>query len=284
VLVGTGRRRGPGSELDPDSIHDAQLASEWHERLAGHLHTDGIKVDEFIDAAPFATAPWLMPDSATVGFGESNVGPILTELRSALWVTAPTEAGGTAQHAVLHPWIAGALTAALSLRDEDGRHPTYRSQYELLLQDCEIASDPARAAYCRLALSTSSFNITAIAAGFAATFDPMQHGEWVKQLELAARAPARFGRRLTSWELYELLAEGSAASVRTKAHRTVEIETAVRRLLTASWLDTDPFAVPDIENLRQTIHDEYSALAGLSLRSDVRELRIAAARALNRHF
>jgi hypothetical protein len=49
-------------------------------------------------------------------------------------------------------------------------------------------------------------------------------------------------------------------------------------------LDTDLFAVPDQQDLRRTIHDEYMALARLSQRADVRELRTAAESAANRRF
>ena len=277
ALIRSRRPGGPESGPDPEAVHDAQTAREWRDQLVGHLRTDGVDVDGFIDAAPFATAPWLMPDSATSLIDQQHVGQILTELRTALWVTVPKEAGGTAQYAVLHPWIAGALTAALSFRDENAPRPTYRQQYEVLLRDPDTAEDPARAAYCRLALSTQPFEITEIAAEFARRFDRAQHAEWIRQIKLAARAPARFGRRATSWELYTSLADVNDSST----DRADRIEIAVRRLLTAEWLNTDPFAVPDRVDLRRTIHHEYAALAGLSQRADVRELRMAATNAAN---
>jgi hypothetical protein len=246
-------------------------------RLAEHLRADGIDIDQFIDAAPFATAPWLVPDSATSRINQPDVGQILTELRTALWVTVPQDGGGTAEYAVLHPWIAGALSAALVQRDERAGRPTYSEQFAVLLQDPDTAADFARTAYCRLALSDLSTGSAEVGAAFAESFDQVPHREWIRQLKLAARAPVRFRRDLTGWELYLSLVDAGPAATAPSS----PVENVVRRLLTAEWLNTDPFAVPDHQDIRRTIHDEYTALARLSQRADVRELRKAAENAAN---
>lgn len=266
------------------TCHEAS-AQLWRDRLneahlADHLCAEGIGLDQFIDAAPFATAPWLVPDSATARINQPDVGQILTELRTALWVTVPKDGGGTAEYAMLHPWIAGALSAALAHRDDQAGRPTYQQQFEVLLKDPDTAADSARTAYCHLALTDLTAGSAEAAAAFTTSFDQSPHREWVRQLKLAARAPARFGRELTAWQLYLDLVEVGPPAAGPRS----PVENAVRRLLTAEWLDTDPFAVPDQQDLRRTIHDEYTTLARLSQRADVRELRTAAESAANRRY
>ena len=279
VLTGDKPRPESASGDDLDVRPDEEIASAWRTRVAALLGETDIDVESFIDAAPFATAPWLMPDRAPSRFPQPLVGQILTELRTGLWVTVPKEAGGTRQYAVLHPWMGGALTMALSRRAQSTYHLTYRSQFLALLRDEDNVADTARAAYCRLALSTNPDEIAELAAQFAASFDTTHHGEWIRQLKLATRAPARFPRGMTSWQLYLRLATPSVSSSADSDTRDKRVEAAVRRLLTAEWLESDPFAVPDHENLRGTIRDEYAALAALSQRADVRELRAEARKA-----
>ncbi len=81
-------------------------ADPWRERVAGlrlAQRLPDVGIDEFVTAAPFATAPWLLPHDATSLITRPHVGRILTELRTALWITASTRRGATPNDAELHP-------------------------------------------------------------------------------------------------------------------------------------------------------------------------------------
>jgi hypothetical protein len=72
-------------------------ADPWRERLASlrlARHLPDVGIDEFVTAAPFATAPWLIPHNATSLISRPHVGRILTELRTVghraeTWVRNP---------------------------------------------------------------------------------------------------------------------------------------------------------------------------------------------------
>jgi hypothetical protein len=127
----------------------------WYERLARlrlTRHLPDIGIDEFVSAAPFATAPWLLPHNATSLISQPHVGRILTELRTALWGTVPKHKGVTPNYSELHPWLARTLVSALARRDAVSHHSSYADQFEALLNDPDTLGDPARTGYCQLAL------------------------------------------------------------------------------------------------------------------------------------
>lgn len=243
-------------------------ANPWHKRLhdtrlAQRLPDIGI--DEFITAAPFATAPWLLPHNATSLISRPNVGRILTELRAALWATATTHGGGTPNYAELHPWIARTLVSALARRDTASHHPSYTDQFEALLNDPDTLGDPARKAYCQLALG----RLSQVVDAFEGSFDKGPHQDWIDRLELVARAPDDLPVNCSCGELYEDLVTkdvGATSAGRSPAGNTIT------RLITARWLAANPFAMPD-PDLRDIIKHAYGEeLPPLSRRPDVAAL------------
>jgi hypothetical protein len=242
-------------------------ANPWRERLDGlrlTRHLPNINIDEFVSAAPFATAPWLLPHDATSLISRPNVGRILTELRTALWATAPKDGGGTPNYAELHPWIAQTLVSALARRKATWHHPSYTDQFEALLNDPDTLGDPARKAYCQLALG----QLNEVVDTFEASFDNGPHQDWIDRLELVARAPDNLPLDRSSAELYEEL-------VTTAAEDRSSAGNIITRLVTARWLAANPFAIPD-PALRDIIQHAYEELPPLSKRPDVAALHTAA--------
>jgi hypothetical protein len=231
-------------------------------RLAQHLRDVGI--DEFVTAAPFATAPWLLPHNATSLIARPNVGRILTELRTALWITASTSGGATPNDAELHPWIARTLVSVLARNGT-----SYLDQFEALLNDPDTFSDPARKAYCQLALG----RIGEVVDAFEASFDQGPHQEWIDRLELVARAPDNQLLDRSCAELYEELvttAIGNTPGDRSLAGNTIT------RLVTARWLAANPFAMHDPVQRDIIKHAYGEELPPLSKRPDVAALYEAA--------
>jgi hypothetical protein len=242
-------------------------ADPWRERLAGlrlAQYLPDVGIDEFVTAAPFATAPWLLPHNATSLISRPNVGRILTELRTALWITASTHGGVTANYAELHPWIARTLVSALVRNGT-----SYLDQFEALLNDPDTFADPARKAYCQLALG----RISEVVDAFEASFDQGPHQEWIDRLELVARAPDDQPLDHSCAELYEALVTttiGKTPCDRSPAGNTIT------RLVTARWLAANPFAMPDPVQRDIIMHAYGEELPPLSRRPDVAALYEAA--------
>jgi hypothetical protein len=245
----------------------------WRSRLAASRVTGnlaGLSIDDVILAAPFATAPWLVPGTVTLPM--PNVGRILTELRAALWVTAPTHGGGTADYAELHPWISRALVSALAARGDSA----YENQFKTLLADPDTHADPARTAYCQLALG----RVSEVIALFEETFNEGPHRDWVDRLRLVTRAPDNRPPQRNTYSLYQQLIQQDN---RKKPGEHRPVGNIVRRLIIARWLSANPFAAPD-PDLRTVIAAAYSELPHWSRQPDVAALEHAARRDLHELF
>ncbi len=167
---------GPGEASDPAS-------DLWHRRLKALKlvdHLPELSIDDFVTAAPFATAPWLIPASAMSRSSQPNIGRILTELRTALWVTARAE-GDMAGHVTLHQWIAANLVSALADRRPSGGCLPYDDQFGALIDDVDGSKHPVHLAYCQLALG----NVDTVITRFEEEFDKIPHEEWVSLLALS---------------------------------------------------------------------------------------------------
>lgn len=265
-----GRQFQPGAR---DVLGSANPAADtWRERLDSlrlARHLPGVSIDEFVTAAPFATAPWLIPHNATSLISRPNVGRILTELRTALWSIAPKQGGVTPNYGELHPWIARTLVSALARRDTAPDRPSYPEQFEALLNDPDTFGDPARKAYCQLALG----RIGEVVDAFEASFDQGPHQEWIDRLELVTRAPDDQPLDRSCGELYEKLV---TTNVGTTPCGRSPAGNIITRLITARWLAANPFAMPD-PDLRDIIRHAYGEeLPPLSRRPDVAALYEAA--------
>jgi len=245
----------------------------WLRRLAQlriHEHLGHIGIDEFISAAPWATAPWLIPSDAPGKVGRPNVPSILTELRAALWVTVPAHGGGgTPNYTELNPWLARALVSALIARSTSS--DDYMTQFEALLTDQTTQFDPVRQAYCQLALGRVSDVVTF----FEDSFDSVPHQEWLDRLRLVAGAPDNKPIDQHAGALYHTLVD---EDVKAKPDNRTDVRNVVTRLVCALWLARNPFAVPD-PALWHTIRDAYVDLRGKTLLSDTAPLTNAATRA-----
>ncbi|WP_051342052.1 hypothetical protein [Pseudonocardia spinosispora] len=280
-----GGRLDPGSRtlLGPSSVRqqfpgdEPREADPWHERLVKlRLHTqfDGLSISDFVSAAPFATAPWLIPDSAPSLITAPRVGQILTELRAALWVTAPVEGGATANHAELHPWVAQTLVSALAARPRSLTHD-YPTQFTKLLADQSddgerTEDDLVRIAYCWLALGRFSD----VVSYFTAHFDRGPHQEWIDRLRLVATAPSSQPHDHPTAVLFDQLVNSDAEQ---HPERT-DVRNVVTRLVAGLWLARSPFTMPDPAQWH-AIAEEYRRLPGKSRRPDVSALNTAAAKA-----
>jgi len=240
-------------------------ADPWRDRLTDlrlTRHLPDVNIEEIITAAPFATAPWLIPHDATSLISRPHVGRILTELRTALWSTAPKQGGVTPNYGELHPWVAWTLMSALARRNTA---PSYREQFEALLHDPDTVNDPARKAYCQLALG----RIREVVEAFAASFDQGPHQEWIDRLELVTRAPDDLPLDRSFRELYHDLV---TTTVDAASPDPSPVANTITRLITARWLAANPFAIPDPE-LREIISHGYGEeLPPLSRRPDVAAL------------
>jgi hypothetical protein len=125
--------------------------------------------------------------------------------------------------------------------------------------------DPARTAYCQLALG----RIAQVVDAFEGSFDEGPHQEWIDRLELVARAPDELPLDRSCGELYEEL-------VIKAAHGRSPAGNIITRLMTARWLVANPFAIPD-PALGDIIRHAYGEeLPPLSRRPDVAALYEAA--------
>jgi hypothetical protein len=267
------RQLQPGARDVFGSADPARSGADlWRERLAGlrlAQHLPDVGIDEFVTAAPFATAPWLIPHDATSLISRPHVGRILTELRTALWSIAPKQGGVTPNYGELHPWIARTLVSALARRDTAPDHPSYTDQFEALLNDPDTLGDPARKAYCQLALG----RIGEVVDAFEASFDNGPHQEWIDRLELVTRAPDALPLGRSCGELYEQLV---TTNVEEMPRRRSPAGNTITRLITARWLVANPFAMPD-RALLDIIRNAYgNELPPLSRRPDVAALYEAA--------
>lgn len=269
-----GRTLQPGSR---NALHPAVLGAgseTWSSRVADLRlteHLPNLGVDDVISAAPFATAPWLVHADAANLAAQPQVGQILTELRTALWVVAPDQGGGTPDPAELQPWIARTLLAALAERPAAEGKPTYEDQFEALLSDPATQADPARTAYCRLALG----RFAAVVGHFEATFQDLPHRRWIERLELVTSAPDPVPLDRTCDQIYEELVDEDVGVTGTDRD---DVRNIVTRLIAARWLVANPFTTPAF-TLRDTIATSYGDLRGKSHRSDMAPLTTAAARA-----
>jgi hypothetical protein len=242
----------------------------WYFRLAELGLTDhlpDVRMDDFITAAPFATAPWLIPLSATNRINQPLVGRILTELRTAFWVNARDARGVTADHVTLHPWIATNLVSALAHR-KNKTGPSYMGQFTALCDDPDTEKDPVRRAYCRLALG----DISTVVTLFEQDFDRRQHQDWIDRLTMVVHAPDNLPLGQNYGELYEELVNidiGQGPPERT------EVRNNVARLVASSWLTANPFAVRGLNQNRE-IANAFESLARVSQLPDVSALHEAA--------
>ncbi|MGH3719239.1 MAG: hypothetical protein ACRDRI_10480 [Pseudonocardiaceae bacterium] len=242
-------------------------ADPWRERLTAMRlvqYLQDVGIDEFISAAPFATAPWLLPHNATSLISQPHVGRILTELRIALWTAAPKYGTVTANYAELHPWIARTLVGALARNGT-----TYQDQFEALLNDPDTFDEPVRKAYCQLALG----RISEVVDAFETSFDQGPHQDWINRIELVTRAPDNQPLNHSCGELYDMLVNttiGEAPLGRSPAGN------AITRLITARWLAANPFAMPDPAQRTLIARAYERELVPLSRRPDVAALFEAA--------
>jgi hypothetical protein len=256
----------PESDLWRARLDDLQLAD----------HLPDIGTDEFVTAAPFATAPWLIPVNATSLISRPHVARILTELRAALWVSVPEADGSTTDHAELHPWVARTLTTALATREALPGKPSYEAQFEALLDDPDTQADPVRKAYCQLALG----RISDVIGFFETSFNAGPHQTWANRLRLVTRAPDNLPLDRDSYELYS--AQVQQDNKKFPGERT-PVGNIVRRLVIALWLAANPFATPD-PKLKKVITEGYEALPHWSRQADVAALGDAKRRDLHELF
>jgi hypothetical protein len=225
------------------------------------LRLSTVDTDALITAAPFATAPWLVPLPEHGLVGQPHVGPILTELRASLWVNAPGDGGGTPDHVTLHPWAAGNLVSALARRD-GGAGPTYAAQFTALR--AAPGADDVRLAYCLLALG----DFPAVVDLFERDFPKLPHQEWIDRLTVVVHAPDAQPLDENYERLYGKLVDADIE--RNPGNRT-EIRNNLARLVAASWLSANPFAVrgpAQNENIRAAL----AKLSSISQRSDTQAL------------
>ena len=183
----------------------------WRTWLAD-LRLSTVDTEALVTAAPFATAPWLVPLPEHGLVGQPHVGPILTELRASLWVNAPGNGGGTPDHVTLHPWLAGNLVSALARRN-GGAGPTYAAQFTALRG--APGADDVRRAYCLLALG----DFPAVVDLFERDFPELPHREWVDRLTVVVHAPDAQPLDEDYERLYGKLVDADVERKPGRAHR-----------------------------------------------------------------
>lgn len=243
----------------------------WQQRLTDlgvSEQLQDVDLAEFVHAAPFATAPWLVPSESTSLVPLPQAGRILTELRSALWVIAPDRDGGTEDHTLLHPWISRTLLFALHARGEGG---SYENQFKALLDDPHTRRDLARTTYCQLALG----RISEVVNTLHTRFDEVPHQKWVDLLTLVTGAPDNKPLHRDNAELYAELVEQDQREGPAERDR---VRNVLARLVAAYWLLANPLAGPDRER-KEIVVQSFHELAPLSRRPDVAALYEAARRA-----
>ncbi|RSM38474.1 ATP-binding protein [Amycolatopsis balhimycina DSM 5908] len=232
----------------------------WRSWLT-RLGLSTVDTEALVTAAPFATAPWLVPLTEHGLVGQPNVGTILTELRSSLWVSAPDTGGGTPDHATLHPWLAGNLVSALARRN-GGAGPTYEAQFTAL--STGPGSDDVRRAYCRLALG----DFPAVVDLFEQDFPKLPHQDWIDRLTVVVHAPDAQPLEEDYERLYGKLV---GSDVKQNPGDRTEIRNNLARLIAASWLTANPFAVRGPDQNR-AIGNALVALSSQSQRADTKAL------------
>ncbi|QWF84277.1 hypothetical protein [Amycolatopsis sp. CA-230715] len=250
---------------------DDRAGGPWYSRLEALRLADrlpGVEIDDVVTAAPFATAPWLIPLPARGPINQPHVGQILTELRTALWVIVPGSSVATADYVKLHPWVAANLVYALARRG-DKPHASYLDQFTALRDAPD--NDDLRRAYSRLALG----DISSVAEFFEAAFDTWSHHDWVGRLTVVVHAPDHLSLDKGYQQLYEELVE---QDISRKPGERGEIRNNVTRLLAAAWLSANPFAVRG-QNQNTEMTRAFTALASASQLADVSALHDAAERA-----
>jgi hypothetical protein len=244
----------------------AVTADRWREvlrtlRLTDHLN--GIDLEHFISAAPFVTAPWLVPHDTASLISQPEVGGILTELRTAMWINGPRTDGPAADYAHLQSWVGRLLIAALIQRGTDAA-VSYPTQFKALLADSR--GDATQEAYCRLALG----EVDEVVVQFVEDFHRVAHQDWVDMLRFVTSAPDQLPASRTSGDLYhDVVTHLDSLQLPDPLAHTVT------RLTVASWLAANPFAIPD-PALWRIIENSYRDLAPMSRRSDVSALHLAA--------
>lgn len=275
LLAGNEPTPGSRNLLGPvpagtDPADEPQETALWRERLVKlrlDQHLGDVGIEDLVSAAPFATAPWLVPHSSPSLISAPQIGRILTELRSALWVTAPARGGATANYAELHPWVAQTLVSALLARESKGDQPSYRDRFDSLLGDQGHDDDRVRTMYCRLARGETS----AVTTFFTACFDEVPHQEWISRLRLVTGAPSDKPLERPVPALFTELVEADVATCPQRS----DLRNIVIRLVGALWLAKNPFVVPDPVQ-RRAIADNYRSLPPKSRRADVDALNVAA--------
>jgi len=248
-----GERNALAGQAQPGPAPDPWSARLERLRLLEHL--PGLSLPELIAAAPFATAPWLVPHDASSLVSHPNLGRILTELRTALWVRDE-----------MHPWLANNLNRALArMTPQPGLlQASYDSGFETLLADQAASAEPARQAYCQLALGKFSDAVDHLVA----IFDEVPHREWIAQLSLIARAPDNLPLSQAAWALYEGLVQADGQERATGRPAT---RNTIARLVAARWVEANEFTMPD-RRLRRIVRDCCASLQMQSKRPDVSDL------------
>lgn len=251
--------------LWPDDPAESGACQERLKELRLSHHLLDVDIEEFVTAAAWATAPWLVPAESAGLVSQPKIGRILTELRTALWVIAPERRGGTEDHTVMHPWIARTLLSALAARTGE---PSYETQFRAMLDDSNVRRDPERHAYCLLALGEFSPVVDMLEE----RFDRIPHQDWVDLLTLVTGAPDNKPLDHGHDALYqELVGE----DLRGGAEDRSTVRNVLTRLVAAAWLVANPLVGPDDERKRM-VAQYFRELAPLSRRSDVAALYEAA--------
>lgn len=268
VLSPRGDPGGPGEEA---------LWLGWLDRIRLTRHLKGTTITDFVTAAPYATAPWLMPDDAKAFLPRNQTGRIISELRTALWITAPEGSRGT-DRTRLHPWVARTLTQALAARpnDADGYNSRFSALLSELPEDPETAGNQVRRVYCELALE----RFTGVVEFFKNSFDTEPNRRWLAQLDMVTSAPDKMPLDMDRAALLERLLNERNRRQQDGRHASQpddrpEIGNLVARLVAAKWLAANPFAVP-YRQQRNIIANAYRGLSPLSNQHDAVALDEAA--------
>ena len=244
---------------------EEERESAWLDRLNELRLTrrvPDINIKDFVTAAPYATAPWLMPDDAQ-DMLPSQVGRIITELRTALWVIVPKGS----RRVSLHPWVARTLISALAARPVNAAD-CYAAQFDSFLKHVRSVHDETHEMYCRLAME----HFTVVVNFFKERFDAEPHRDWLDRLELVTSAPDNMLQSKDRATLFgELIQQRNHLGPQDDRP---EVGNTVARLVAAKWLAANPFAAPD-PNQKSIIVNGYRDLSPLSSRADVSALSAA---------
>ena len=267
--LGAGNRNA----LFPPDDSAVQEEDRWLDRLSElelTRHLPDVDLRKFVTAAPYEIVPWLMSTEEKGVLPRPEVGRILTELRTALWVVAPGERRGVVDHTELHPWVSRTLALALAARPRESARG-YTEQFEEFLEDAKIVNDQTRKLYCQMALGW----FTNVVEFFRDTFDQEPHGNWSEQLELVTTAPDNLPSDQDRASLFQGLID---QWVRSQPDSQSVVGNVVARLVAAMWLGANPFSVEDRDQ-QLVIQNSFRELVVLSRRPDVSALYVAARRA-----